>query len=108
MANETPERVEVEKTQLGKFHAELDGLMAEVAAGKHKEELVKAGVTVPPGFGKGDIYTESDAGQGVGAELFVILAIKYSPLVVVIGKDLWAWAWPKVRDRLDGAARETK
>jgi hypothetical protein len=105
MADEAPERVEVDEDQVKKFEHELTGLMAEVAAGGYKEELANKGITVPAGFATNDIYTESEGSQGVGAEVFIILAIKYSPLVVVIGKDLWAWAWPKIRDRLDGAAR---
>jgi hypothetical protein len=108
MAVTAPERVEVQKAQLRKFNPELQTLLTDVGAGKYDDELAKKKITVPSGLGPNDIYADSEAEQGVGAEVAVILAIKYSPLLVVMGKDLWAWAWPKIRDRLDGAAKEPR
>jgi hypothetical protein len=63
---------------------------------------------VPSGLGSDAITVENDTVQPVAAELVIILAIKYSPLINRIGQDLWAWAWPKLRDRLDGAARDVE
>ena len=35
---------------------------------------------------------------GLTPDQFVQLAIDYAPFIVPIGRDLWAWAWPKLRD----------
>lgn len=101
-----PERIEVEKSRLGEFERELHQLLQDAVAGKYDTELRARGITLPAGMSGDAITTESIGEQPVAAELFVILAIKYSPLVVPIGLDLWTWAWPKLRDYFDGAARD--
>jgi hypothetical protein len=103
-----PERIEVEKARLAEFERELHNLLADAAAGKYDSELRARGISLPPGMTGDAITTESIGEQPVAGELLVILAIKYSPLVVPIGLDLWTWAWPKLRDYFDGAARDSK
>jgi hypothetical protein len=98
--------IEVEKARLGEFERELRQLLQDAAAGKYEAELRARGISLPSMMSADAITTESVGDQPVGAEVFVVLAIKYSPLVVPIGLDLWRWAWPKLRDHFDGAARE--
>ncbi len=80
--------------------------MTEVANGAHARELSAAGVVVPAGFTASDIKVVPAGGQPVAAQALITLAINYSPLVVLVGKDIWAWAWPKLRDVMDGAAKK--
>ena len=61
-----------------------------------------------PRFPPDAIEPEVDSSQGVSPDQFVEVLIKYAPLIVPIGRDLWAWAWPKLRDYFDGAARVSK
>jgi hypothetical protein len=103
-----PERIEVTKARLREFDRELRRLLQEAADGKHDAEFRARGITLPPGMSAEAIQTEAVAEQPVAGELFVILAIKYAPLAVPIGLDLWKWAWPKLRDYFDGAARDIK
>ena len=105
---ETGPRIEVDKARLGEFERELRRLLQEAASGKYDAELRARGITLPAGMSGEAIKADPIAEQPVAAELFVVLAIKYAPLVVPIGLDLWKWAWPKLRDYFDGAARDTK
>jgi hypothetical protein len=103
---EAPERIEVERARLSEFERELHRLLQDAAEGKYAAELRARAISLPPGMSGDAITTESVGEQPVAAELFVVLAIKYSPLIVPIGLDLWRWAWPKLKDYFDGAARE--
>jgi hypothetical protein len=107
MVEIAPERIEVEKARLGEFERELRELLQEAAAGKYDDELSSSGISLPAGMSGNSIEAEPVAEQPVAAELWVVLAIKYAPLIVPIGRDLWAWAWPKLRDYFDGAARDS-
>jgi hypothetical protein len=108
MADIAPERIEVEKARLGEFERELHQLLQDAADGKYNAELHARGISLPAGMSGDAIKTESITEQGVTPDQFVQLAIDYAPLIVPIGHDLWAWAWPKLRDYFDGAARDSK
>jgi TIR domain len=106
MQASAPERIRVKNARLGEFQRELHSLMEQAAAGEFDDELRERGIDLPRGISSDTITAESVSEQPVAAELFVVLAIKYAPLMVPIGTDLWRWAWPKLRDYFDGAARE--
>ena len=106
MSGSAPAYVEVDLARVGEFQGELTKLMSELAKGEHQSELQAKGIVLPPSVGVQDLWAAPNTSQPVAAELVIVLAIHYSPLLNQVGKDLWAWAWPKIRNRLDGAARE--
>jgi hypothetical protein len=98
--------IEVKKVRLAEFEREFHQLFHDVAEGRYDAELRARGIVLPSSIPEDAISTESVGEQHVAADQFVVLAIKYSPLIVSIGLDLWKWAWPKLRERSDGAARD--
>ena len=108
MANQAPERIEVKNSRVTEFERELRQLLQDAVSGKYDAELRARGITLPAPLPPDVITAESVSVQGLSPDQFVEILIKYAPLIVPIGRDLWAWAWPKLRDYFDGAAREPK
>lgn len=108
MVDQAPERIEVKNSRVGEFERELGRLLQEAASGKYDAELRARGITLPAQLPPNAITAEAAPGQGMSPDQFVEILIKYAPLIVPIGHDLWAWAWPKLRDYFDGAARDPK
>jgi hypothetical protein len=108
MSDPAPERIEIKSNRVGEFKRELRHLLQDAATGKYDTELRARGVTLPAQIPPDAIEPEVDSSQGVSPDQFVEVLIKYAPLIVPIGRDLWAWAWPKLRDYFDGAARVPK
>jgi hypothetical protein len=105
MMGPAPERIEVKRSRVREFKRELSHLLEEVAGGKYDAELRAHGITIPAQIPTNAIEAQEEPGQGVSPDQFVDLLIKYAPLIVPIGSALWTWAWPKLRDYFDGAAR---
>lgn len=108
MVDQAPERIEVKNSRVMEFERELHQLLQDAARGKYEAELRARGITLPAQLPQNAITAETTPVQGVSPDQFVEIIIKYAPLIVPIGRDLWAWAWPKLRDYFDGAARDPK
>ena len=46
--------------------------------------------------------------EAIASGVNLIAPVPVKVLIVPIGLDLWTWAWPKLRDYFDGAARDSK
>ena len=108
MTDPAPERIEVKRSRVDEFERELSHLLQEAANGKYDAELRAHGITLPAQIPPDAIEPKVLPSQGVSPDQFVEVLIKYAPLIVPIGRDLWSWAWPKLRDYFDGAARVPK
>ena len=96
-----PEILEVKLDRLGDFERAFDALMQEVASGVHSNELKDTGVVISGGI-DGAVKLRPLTSQAVNADDFIQLAVDYSPVLAPIGKQLWEWAWPKLRSKFDG------
>lgn len=97
-----PETLEIKLARLADFKAAFETLMREAVSGVHSDELKDAGVVLTSGTPADVVRLRALTSQAVSADDFVQLAVDYSPLFVPIGRQLWDWAWPKLRNKFDG------